>query len=135
MAPKNSIFIKDLYTEFSNSYNMGFIKYKKKVLNNSTIEVEKTLKDRNSNYIYLMQHAIIHFLMDKGNKYNINIKDAEESMFKVHKLNEWKNNKIINFIINNNDWFDFYTIKLTKNDREGINYYNKKALIERIIRI
>jgi len=135
MAPKGSLFIKDLYTEFSKGYIMGFIKYKRKVLNNSTIEVERTLKNRNNKYIYLMQHAIIHYLMDKGNKYNINIKDSEESMFKAHKLNDWENTKIINFIINNNNWSDFYAIKLTKNNRLGINEYNKKALIERIIRI
>jgi len=135
MAPKKSRFIGDLFSEFSNAYDMSFIKYKRKVLNNSNIELDKTLKGKKSTNIYLMQHAIIHYLLDKGNKYNINIKDAEESMFKVHKLTEWKDNEIINFIINNNDWSNFYAIKLTKGNRSGINDKNKKALIERIIQI
>ena len=132
MAPKNSRFITDLYNEFNKSFEMGFINYKRNILCNSGIEIEQTLRTRKCNYTYLMQHAIIHYLLDSGKKYNINIKDAEESMFKVQKLTNWYNKDIINFIINNKDWSQFYAIKLIKKNRRGIGKENIDAYINKL---
>lgn len=132
MAPKNSKFINDLYNEFAKSFNMGFVNYKKNILCNSGIEVENTLKDRNSDYTYLMQHAIVQYLLDSGKRYNLNIKDAEESMFKVQKINNWKSNGIINFILENNDWTNFYAIKLVKDNRRGITSENMSQYIAKL---
>lgn len=132
MAPKNSRFITDLYNEFNKSFEMGFLNYKRNILCNSGIEIEQTLRTRKCNYTYLMQHAIIHYLLDSGKKYNINIKDAEESMFKVQKLTNWYNKDIINFIINNKDWSQFYAIKLIKKNRRGIGEENIDAYLKRL---
>jgi len=134
MAPKNSKFITDLYNEFSKSFEMGFLNYKRNVLCNSGIEIEKTLRSRKCNYTYLMQHAIIHYLLDNSDskKYNINIKDSYESMFKVQKINNWNANDTINFIIDNKDWSQFYAIKLIKKNRRGITKENIDAYLKRL---
>jgi hypothetical protein len=66
----------------------------------------------------------------KNNKYNINIKDADESMFKAQKINGWNNQKLINYILNNNDWSGFYAIKLVGFNRKAIN--DKKSFIEKL---
>ena len=39
MAPQNSKFITDLYNEFSKSFEMGFLNYKRNILCNSGIEI------------------------------------------------------------------------------------------------
>jgi hypothetical protein len=132
MAPKNSKFITDLYNEFTKSFEMGFLNYKRNILSNSGIEVEKTLKTKTCNYTYLIQHAIIHYLLDSSKKYNINIKDSYESMFKVQKINNWNANDIINFIINNEDWSQFYAIKLIKKNRRGIKKENIDAYLKKL---
>jgi hypothetical protein len=69
-----------------------------------------------------MQHAIINYLFHIGNKYNVNIKDAQESMFKIHSLVKWNDIEIINYIMNNQNWNNYYAIKLTKSNRRGIIY-------------
>ena len=79
-----------------------------------------------------MQHAIIHYLLNTGNKYKLNIKDAEESMFKVQQLNNWDKDRVIDFIINNKDWTNYYSIKLVKFLRNGITYNNKNAFIKKL---
>jgi hypothetical protein len=122
IAPKNSKFIKDIYDEFVISYDMGFLNYKKNILENN-IKLDNTLKYDLSTYH--MQHAIIHYLLVyKKNKYKLNIKNADESMFKIQNLNNWDSIKIIDFIINNNDWNNFYAIKLVNSNRKGINDEN-----------
>jgi hypothetical protein len=115
MAPKNSKFIKDLYKQFSKAYDIGFVNYKINVLS-PEIDLRNTLK---GNRTYLMQHAIIHYLL-KYNKYNICIKDANESMFKAQKINDWECNKLVNYILTNNNWDDYYAIKLVGNNRKCI---------------
>jgi hypothetical protein len=120
MCPKNSRIITDLYNQFSDSFDMGFINYKNNILR-PNIDLSNTIK--NGNNTYHMQHAIIHYLL-KNNKYNINIKDADESMFKAQKINNWNNNKLINYILNNNDWSGFYAIKLVGFNRKAISDEN-----------
>lgn len=126
MCPKNSNIITDLYNQFSKAYDMDFINYKNNILK-PEIDLSNTIKNGNSTYH--MQHAIIHYLL-KNNKYNINIKDADESMFKAQKINGWNNQKLINYILNNNDWSGFYAIKLVGFNRKAIN--DKKSFIEKL---
>ena len=118
MAPKNSKFLNDLYNEFVKSFDMGFFEYKINILAPS-IELKSTLKYGEKTYH--MQHAIIHYLLNNNYKYNLNIKDAEESMFKIHKNMNWDSDKIINFIVTNKNWKDYYAIKLVKFNRKPIN--------------
>jgi len=126
MCPKNSNIITDLYEEFSKAYDMGFVNYKNNILK-PNIDLSNTIKDGNNTYH--MQHAIIHYLL-KNNKYNINIKDADESMFKAQKINDWNNQKLINYILNNNDWTGFYAIKLVGFNRKAIS--NKTIFIQKL---
>jgi len=120
MCPKNSRIITDLYNQFSNAFDMGFINYKNNILK-PNIDLSKTIKYGNNTYH--MQHAIIHYLL-KNNKYNLNIKDANESMFKAQKINDWNGEKLINYILNNNDWSEYYAIKLVGFNRKAINDEN-----------
>ena len=126
MCPKNSNIITDLYNQFSEAYDMDFINYKNNILK-PNIDLSNTIKDGNSTYH--MQHAIIHYLL-KNNNYNINIKDADESMFKAQKINNWNNNKLINYILNNNDWTGFYAIKLVGFNRKAIS--NETVFIQKL---
>lgn len=123
MAPKNSIIIGDLYYEFNKSFEMGFLNYKKKILIPSGVDLTNTLGYKRRTY--LMQHAIIKYLFytNKG-KYKINVKEAEDSMFRIQSDHNWKKDHVIRFIINNNDWNNYYAIKLTRHDRKGINKDN-----------
>lgn len=128
MAPKNSKLLTDLNKEFSKAYQMGFISYKLKVLMPSGVNLSTTLQRFSIFSIfftYLMQHAIINYLMFKGNKYNINIKNADESMFKIQNDHDWNHKAIIDFIITNNDWKDYYAIKLIGSNRGGITDQTK----------
>ena len=149
MCPKNSNIITDIYEEFSKAYDMGFVNYKNNILK-SEIDLSKTLsKKKNDNKnTYLMQHAIIQYLLKKNNwnkcgsssifsgvntkenAYNINIKDADEGMFKAHKINGWNNNKLIDYILNNNDWSGYYAIKLVGFNRRAI--YDKYLFIQKL---
>jgi hypothetical protein len=95
---------------------MTFLKYKKTVLIPSKINLKNTIHDDNDD-TYLMQHAIIHYLFHQNKKYNLNIKDANDSMFKIHNKVSWDNSKIINYIIENDNWDKFYAIKLGGNQR------------------
>ena len=103
MAPKNSKFITDLYNEFERGRKMNFVVYKKDVLKPSGINLKNTIRD-DDYYTYLMQHAIIHYLLKIGNKYNINKKLADDSFFKLHNLVSWNNQEIIDSFIRNNDF-------------------------------
>jgi hypothetical protein len=129
MAPKNSKYILDLYTEFDKANSIGYYNYINKILIPNNINLTNTLGYNGSTY--LMQHAICHYLL-KINKYNIIIKSAEESMFKVQDLNDWDNVKIINYIYNNlqsnlqnNNLLNLYAIKLVAKNRKGILDNNK----------
>ena len=123
MANKNSPFINDLYDEFDKSFNMGFIKYKENILIPSKVNLDGTIGY--GNRTYLMQHAIINYLYHIGKLYKNNIKLAEESMFKIQKEYSWNNNKVIEFIINNKDWSNYYAIKLTGGNRKYITNDNE----------
>ena len=115
MAPKNSKLITDIYYEFNRAFEMGFFKYKKDILIPSKINLTNTLGYEKKTY--LMQHAIINYLF-KNNKYNINIKNSYDSMFRIHIDHKWDNELIIDNIINkNNNWKDIYAVKLTKGQR------------------
>lgn len=130
MAPKNSKLINDLYGEFDKSYSMGFNEYKKKILIPSNVKLDKTIGYDDGTY--LMQHAIINYLMLIGNIYKINIKDAGESMFKIHDYNNWSHHDIIKFLIENKDWKNLYAIKLIKKTRSHIDPKNEGKYISNI---
>lgn len=121
MAKKNSILINDLYNEFNKSFELGFLNYKNNILIPSGVRLDKTIGYQNKTY--LMQHAIINYLMyTNKNKYIINIKDAQESMFKIHTLVNWNDDLIIKYIMTNLDWNDIYAVKLVKSNRRAIKY-------------
>jgi hypothetical protein len=140
MAPKNSLFINDLYSEFTRSHDMGYLKYKNEVLA-PKISFENSMGDGSSTYH--MQHGIIHYLLkennnnknknknknkNNNNKYNMIIKDANESMFKAQKINNWESDKLIRYIIDNDDWKDYYAIKLVNFNRKPIENYKEKFI-------
>ena len=134
MAPKNSKLIKDLYTEFIKSENIGFLNYKNNILLPSGISLSNTIGYEDSTY--LMQHAIINFLFHKKpSYYNVNIKDSYDSMFKIHNQCNWDHRKIIEFIINNKDWSKYYAIKLTSSSRNYITDKNINQYITNIRQI
>lgn len=127
MAPKESKLIADLYKEFDKAYEMGFYDYKMKVLIPSGVNLDGTIGYNERTY--LMQHAIINYLMHIGNKYKVNIKDSYDSMFKIHKLNDWDHKKIIPAIIQNKNWESYYAIKLSKPTRQFITKENELKYI------
>lgn len=122
MAPKDSKFINDLYNEFDRSFDMGFLKYKLDIIIPSGIPINKTI-GYSYYYTYLLQHAIINYLYVK-NKYNILIKDAEESMFKI----QFDSDDLIKFIVNKKNWNDFYAVKMTHKMRSYIDNYKQKYI-------
>jgi hypothetical protein len=127
MSPKGSLFITDLYEEFTKSHDMGYLKYKNEVLA-PKISFINSMGDGDSTYH--MQHGIIHYLLKKNNngnnsqnsnnKYNMLIKDADESMFKAQKIHDWNSDKLIKYIIDNDDWSGYYAIKLVNFNRRPI---------------
>ena len=131
MAPKHSIFIKDLYDYFEKSYDMGFYNFKQKILMPSKVDLNATIGYGKKTYH--MQHTLIHYmLLNNRNKYKICIEDADESMFKVQNNVDWNSDKLIFFIINNNKWNDFYAIKLVSFNRKAINDTNKDKFIHKL---
>lgn len=127
MAPKNSKILIDLYNEFEKAFDMDFLNYKRRVLIPSGILLDKTIGYEDSTY--LLQHAIFHYLFKKGNKYNILLKSASESMYKIQEIFSWDHEKVIQFIMLNNNWDGFYGIKLTKQNRNEIIDKNKYVKI------
>lgn len=116
MAPRNSKFCKDIYNEFLYSYNFGFHRYKRKILE-PNVFIGYTL---NGNGIYLMQHAIIIYLLKKNqNKYFYIVKDANESMYKICNTYKWDRHKIMDHITHN-DISDLYAIKINGYQRQAI---------------
>ena len=131
MAPKHSIFIKDLYDYFEKSYDMGFYNFKQKILMPSKVDLNATIGYGKKTYH--MQHALMHYmLLNNRNKYKICIENAGESMFKAQNNVDWKSDKLISFIINNNKWNDFYAIKLVSFNRKAINDTNKDKFIHKL---
>jgi preprotein translocase subunit YajC len=134
MAPKNSRFINDLYTEFNKSFEMGFLEYKNKVLLPSGTNLAQTIGyDKDT---YLMQHAIINYLIHTGKEYNINIKNALNSMFRLQDKFNWNHDDFINYILENdikND--DIYAIKFIGTSRNSIQNIGEDKFIERMDRI
>lgn len=130
MAPKNSKFITDLYNEFERGRKMDFVIYKRDILKPSGINFKNTIKDDDEYYTYLMQHAIIHYLLKTGNKYNINKKNADESFFKLHNSLSWNNQEIIDSFVRNNDWSNYHTIKFGNKQRRLIK--NEEEFIKRL---
>jgi hypothetical protein len=118
MAPKNSKIITDLYHEFDRAYDMDFLKYKQEIIIPSGIFLEKTLGYGDNTY--LMQHAIFHYLFKIGKKYDIVLKNASDSMYKLQIIYNWDHDKILDFILSNDNWKDLYGIKLTKGNRSAI---------------
>ena len=130
MAPQNSFFIKDWYKEFDKAFEMDFINYKKTILVPSSVNLTKTIGDGDETY--LMQHAIINYLFSQGKKYKITVRDSYNDMFKIHKKLSWENDKIIEYIINNNNWNDLNAVKLTGSQRQYINSNNYKQYIDKL---
>jgi hypothetical protein len=127
MAPKGSIFIRDLYNEFNKAYDMDFLQYKNKILRPSNLDMTHTLGYDDKTY--LMQHVIIQTLILK-NKYKINHKFAEESMFKLQQDNKWINKNIINDILTRTNWTNIYAVKLIRGNMLNIN--NPDLYIQKI---
>jgi hypothetical protein len=116
MAPKNSKFALDIYNEFLYAYHFGFYRYKRKILEPSVF-LQTTL---NGNGIYLMQHAIIIYLLHKNkNSYYYLVKDTNESMYKICDMYNWDRHKLIDHIIYN-DISDLYAIKINGYQRQAI---------------
>jgi hypothetical protein len=83
-----------------------------------------------------MQHAIINYLIHTGKKYNINIKNALNSMFRLQDEFKWNYDDIVNFILENDlENNDIYAIKIIKNIRTSIINIGEDKFIERMDRI
>ena len=118
MAPQNSKLVKDLYYNFNKAFEMGFSNYKKNILIPCGLNLSNTI--RYDDDTYLMQHAIINYLHFNGNIYNINIKDAKESMFKIQIKTNWNHEKVIDHIMYNNKVKKMYAIKIVSDTRNKI---------------
>ena len=128
MAPKNSKILTNLYYEFDKAFDMGFLKYKQDILMKTNINLTKTIGyDKDT---YLLQHAIFHYLLKDGNPYNISLKNATESFYKIQLIYNWDHAIIIDFIMNNTKWTDLYGIKLTKGNRAAIK--DQQAYVRKI---
>jgi hypothetical protein len=117
MAPKNSKYISDIYEYFDKAHQTGFLKYKKEILIPSGLNLENTIGYDDATYLF--QHALINYLMFKGNKYNISIKNATDSMFYLQEKYKWQNPQIIDHILNGN-LTGLTAIKLTGGQRHSI---------------
>jgi hypothetical protein len=114
MAPKNSILINEWFYIFDKSFEMGFIEFKKNILIESGLDLSNTISSFND--IYLMMHACLNYLMYKGKKFHICIKDACESMFKLQNESNWENSNLLESICQKK--FDnLYSIKLVGSQR------------------
>jgi hypothetical protein len=132
MAPKNSLFINDLYNEFEKARLSNFIGYKKDILIPSGINLTYTL-GWDDQKTYLMQHAIIHYLLKIGKKYKINMVDARKDFFKLQEYLNWDSKKIIDYFMTNNNWSDYNSIKFISGNRKFIKDEDK--FIEKLNKI
>jgi len=122
MAPKNSRLINDWYNIFQDAFDIGFVEFKKNILIPSGLDLSSTITT-NENDIYLFIHACINYLMYNDNHYNILIKNASESMFKIQNDTQWDNGKILNEICNKN-FNNMYSVKLVGNQRNYLKQYD-----------
>ena len=133
MSKKNGKYVTDLFNEFTRAYDMGFIKYKKNVLQKNNMNLVNTI-GKHENDIYLMQHAISQYsiYIHGLNYYNINLKVAEESMFYLQQLYKWNSQRVILDIINRTDWNNIYAVKLVNANRKAITDEIKDKYIAKI---
>lgn len=129
MAPKNSRMIYEWFDVFDRAFEMGFLKFKKEVIINSGMDIKTTL-GWGEDDVYLLMHACLNYLMYKGKKYNIIIKDAVESMFKLQNKSGWDNDKMGEMICNK-DFEDMYSIKFISNQR---NHLKEKECSRQILK-
>ena len=128
MAPKNSILINEWFYIFDKSFEMGFIDFKKNILVESGLDLSNTI---GSFYdIYLMMHACLNYLMYKGKKFHICIKDACESMFKLQIESNWNNDILLESICQK-QFDNLYSIKLVGSQR---NYLKNKDCFINILK-
>ncbi len=131
VAPKNSIFIKDMLREYKKALNIGFLKYKKMLIKEN-INIGNLFSDKKD--VYLMQHAIIRKLVSK-NKYKISYEYAQNSMFAIQEKCKWNNDCLLNDLknfknIDNNE--NIYGIKLVGGQRDFISSNENKDYINNI---
>ena len=131
MAPRGSRYIKDLYIEMDRAFEMTFLDYRNNVLIPSGVNLNGVL-DLKTNDTYLIIHAAVNYLIHNGNKYNINIKDACESMFKIHNDNFWEDAEISKCLAEPFDQNKLYAIKLTGWDRRNVSENNFSKVLENI---
>jgi hypothetical protein len=128
IAPKNSKLINEWFYIFNQSFEMGFIEFKKNILIESGISMWNTMLLPHD--IYLMMHSCLNYLMNKGQKYNICIKNACDSMFKLQNDTKWNFIKMKQLICQKK--FDnIYAIKLIKRQR---NYLKKQKCFINILK-
>jgi hypothetical protein len=107
---------------------MGFINFKKNILIESGLDLSNTI---GSFYdIYLMMHACLNYLMYKGKNFNICIKNACESMFKLQIETNWNNDILLESICQK-QFDNLYSIKLVGSQR---NYLKDKNCFINILK-
>ena len=134
MEKKDCLLLTEVYYEFNKAKEMGFIKYKKTFLRRNDFSLENTIIGEDQTY--LLQHAIIQYLLflNKKEKYNILIKDADESLMAHYSKFDSDANRFKNYLLNlqNMHEMDYlYAFKLTGdwravyNDNEIIHLFKK----------
>lgn len=126
MCPTNSRMIKDMYLEFMRSFSMGFLRYKTQVL---APHVSFRYLRLQGDDTYHIQHGILHYLKSRRRYPTIIIKEATESMFKAQEKVGWNDEKLIQYLIENQDWSGYYAIKLTGANRAPI-VSNQQAFLK-----
>jgi hypothetical protein len=133
MAKKDSKLLKDLYFEFDKSFQLGFEKYKKTYLRKNDFSLKQTIDSEDDTY--LMQHAIIHYLFYQNRKYNINIKNADESMMSHYSKFDSDRTKFKNYLLNLKNLSELdnlYGIKLTGSFRKEYNDNETNILFDKL---
>lgn len=119
IAPRGSILIKDWKHNFNNCYFDGKDKCRNDLLK-CGIDIEHTIKHNN----YLMMHAVMNCMYLKK-KYNIDIRDASESMFYIQDLKSNDQQEMIKYLFSNkfNENKNIYMIKFIGKTRREIYKY------------
>lgn len=93
MAPRGSQVIRDWFDEYNRAIEFGFHKYRKEI-EREGIDTSDIFTEDND--VYLTQHACLRaVLMRYDVKPVMVVKDAGESMFKIHVGCEWKKECIL----------------------------------------
>lgn len=95
MAPKDSPIIKHWFDEYEKAVRLGFHKYRKEIEQEGidTHDIYRNVKD-----VYLTQHACLRAVLTRHypeKKPSMIVKDATESMFKIHVECDWKRKCIL----------------------------------------